>query len=215
MTLETARIALWETILHQRGEAQTLRDIGLWWAEYKNWEAQDRFCTAISEGRMTMRQAPESRTYGEYLGRHSGIDFTALSKTAPPKAQTTPYPSERYRVGLDSITERLNPDNFARTQTERAKYTRGLHDLSGTLMTPHIRLITDQVRWKSEGVKLDGLYVFMPLAKPEDNALFNILNAKSKELQTPPSIRGKGPGDAQSHDAPQGCGGRGHRLRFA
>lgn len=173
------------TAFNNDQQALTLRIINKWWGAYKLWEAQDRFLPAFNEGRMTVRQIPlEGTTYGEYLGQDSGIAFGARRGDV----ERAPYPKERYRVGIDALKERMDPANFGMDGAERLKYQRGLHDLSASLCVPTIPLLTKQVRWKWD--KIDKCYtIFMPLAQPEDMAIFDLLNRMAK--QAPQEIRNR------------------------
>lgn len=159
-------------------EAKTLALMEDWWFHYKAWERQDTFLAAFRQGRMTIRQGPDSQTYGVYQGRDSGIAFTARRGEVEGKA----YPAERYRTGVDSVKERLNPSTFGMDQGERLKYKHGLHDLSGSLCTPAIPKITSQVRWKW-GKLASWVTIFMPMAQPEDLATFHLLNSKAKQAR--------------------------------
>lgn len=181
MSLQIARSnlrskLLTDTAFEPQEQRDTLELIDKWWFQYKEWEERDTFVGAFKEGRMTIRQGPHSQTYGWYQGRHSGTDFVAEKQV---------YEKERYRTGVDSIKERLNPDNLATLETgERMKYTHGLHDLSASLGTPTIPQISKQLRWKNETGKLsDWVTIFMPLAEPEDHGLFILLNLMAKRLK--------------------------------
>jgi hypothetical protein len=161
---------------------ETMKLINEWWQAYKAWEAQDSFVAAFSEGRLAVRQGPEALMYGQYQGEKSFGDFAARHRD--PKS-TTAYPNERYRVGANSLKERMNPANFGMDQGEKLKYKRGLHDLSASLLAPSIPFIKDQLRWKWTGKKLDEwITIFMPLAQPEDMGLFAMLNTMAKEVKT-------------------------------
>lgn len=160
----------------KEGESRTtLRMINAWWAAYKSWEEQDTFEAAFRGGRMTVRQGTESQTYGDYNGKTADIAFGARHG----EIEKQLYPAERYRTGTDSLKERLNPANFGMHEGERLKYKHGLHDLSGSLCSPMVQLITKQVRWKW-GELAVRTTIFMPLAEPEDMALFHLLNTMAK-----------------------------------
>lgn len=162
----------------------TLRLINQWWTEYKAWEERDTFEAAFRGGRMTVRQGTESQTYGDYAGKTGDIAFSARHGDV----EKQPYPMERYRTGTDSLKERMNPANFGMVEGERSKYRHGLHDLSGSLCSPMVTLITKQVRWKW-GELAVRTTIFMPLAEPEDMALFHLLNSMAKQSRmTRPEI---------------------------
>jgi hypothetical protein len=165
---------------NQGEEGKTLESINLWWGEYKAWEGRDRFVTAVREGRMTMRQGPpDAFFYGEYLGRQM---FPGNFSARHGNVEKVDYPNERIRVGFDSLKERLDPSNFGIDQGERLKYKKGLHDLSGSLVTSTIKLLTNQVRWKW-GKLSEWITIFMPMAQPEDIQLFALLNSMAKEAR--------------------------------
>ena len=182
MSLEEARSNLrlklldGDTAFEPDQQKDTLDLIDKWWTFYKIWEGKDTFVKAFNEGRMTIRQGPVSQTYGEYNGKSSTGGFLA---------DNVAYPTERYRTGMDSLKERMNPDNLARLDNgERMKYKHGLHDLSASLCTPNIPLITKQVRWKNEQGKLsDWITIFMPMAQQEDLTLFTLLNLMAKRTR--------------------------------
>lgn len=159
-------------------ESKTLRLMEDWWFHYKAFERQDTFLAAFKQGRMTIRQGPESQTYGVYEGRDSGIAFTARHGAV----EGAKYPGERYRTGVDSVKERMTPTNFGMDHGERLKYKHGLHDLSGSLCSPVIPKITSQVRWKW-GKLATWITIFMPMALPEDMATFHLLNTKAKQAR--------------------------------
>jgi hypothetical protein len=184
MTLDAARESLKARLrsafaFAQGEEIETLRYVDQWWVEYKVWEANDRFVTAIDEGRMSVRQGTPSQTYGEYMGKEAEFAFGARQG----EVEKVLYPKERYRTGVDSIKERMDPSFFGLEDGERKKYKHGLHDLSASLMTPTLRLITKQVRWKYAELG-KRITIFMPLAKPQDMAMFHELNFKAKQAQT-------------------------------
>jgi hypothetical protein len=164
----------------------TLKFIEDWWANYKAWEGRDRFVTAVRERRMTIRQsAPDPFFYGEYEGRQM---FPGGFSARHGDVEAEKYPNERIRVGFDSLKERLDPSNFGMDKGERLKYKKGLHDLSGSLLTPTIDLVTNQVRWKW-GKLSAWITIFMPMAQPEDLVIFALLNSMAKEARaTQPAI---------------------------
>jgi hypothetical protein len=157
----------------------TLECINVWWWYYKEWEGRDTFLAAFKQGRMTIRQGPALQTYGEYQGKPAEFAFGANRGTE----EKVPYPQDRYRTGMDSVKERLDPSNFGMDSGERLKYKKGLHDLSGSLCTPVIPLITKQLRWKHAELS-QFVTIFMPMAEPEDIALFHLLNSMAKVART-------------------------------
>ena len=163
----------------QGEENTTLQFINAWWIHYKAWERDDTFLAAFREGRMTVRQGPLSQTYGDYEGQKGGIAFSARHGNV----EKVLYPNERYRTGMESVKQRLDPSNFGMHHGERLKYKHGLHDLSGSLCTRHVPQITKQVRWKW-GELEKYITIFMPMAKPEDVALIEWLNTMAKEART-------------------------------
>jgi hypothetical protein len=182
MTLEGSRSNLRAKLLGDSAfeiseQRNTLELITKWWRCYKAWEERDTFLAAFKAGRMTVRQGPRSQLYGAYKGQSSTAGFLAGEVS---------YENERYRTGVDSIKERMNPGNLATMEGgERMKYTHGLHDLSASLCTPTIPRITKQVRWKNEKGKLsDWITIFMPVADPEDHTLFILLNLMTKTSKT-------------------------------
>lgn len=184
MSLQFARRAL--TFQLNSGDAfkltefrTTLRMMNTWWTEYKQWEERDTFDAAFRGGRMTVRQGTESQTYGDYNGQVADIAFSARHGDVEKRL----YPAERYRTGTDSLKERLNPENFGMHEGERLKYRHGLHDLSGSLCSPMVPLITKQVRWKW-GELAKRTTIFMPLAEPDDMALFHLMNTMAKQERT-------------------------------
>lgn len=172
------------TAFHASEEQGTLEAIKSWWDHYKYWESIDTFLDAFKEGRMTIRQAPLSLMYGTYQGQSSTAAFGANHASSTDRVE---YPEHRYRVGIDSLKERMNPASFGLFQGERLKYLHGLHDLSGSLLTPTIAKISTQLRWKDQSLedsKLNSwINIFMPMAKPEDMALFNQLNFMAKQVR--------------------------------
>jgi hypothetical protein len=181
MSLKTDRATLTYTLLggtafDPKEQDATLRVINKWWTSYKAWEGRDSFLAAFREGRMTVRQIPlDATAYGEFEGKQGIANFGAWRGAQ----EGVPYPNQRYRVGIDSLKERMNPAFFGLDRGERLKYKRGLHDLSGSLCVPTIPQLTKQVRWKWG--KLDKCHtIFMPLAEPEDMAVFSLLNSKAK-----------------------------------
>lgn len=185
MSLEVARDTLTEQLLsgfafEPEEHKNTCDLIDRWWFFYKHWEERDTFLDAFKAGRMTVRQGPASQTYGEYQGKDSGIAFAASRGE-----DRALYPGERYRVGIDSIKERMNPANLATLDGgERLKYKHGLHDLSASLCTPNVPQLSKQVRWKNEAGKLsEWITIFMPVAEPFDHTLFILLNLKAKRAR--------------------------------
>lgn len=188
MTLEIARSSLrnrlleGDTAFDLKEQMQTIALIKMWWSLYRAWEEKDTFLKAFKDGRMTVRQGPrisepDEGLYGSYGGKTSTGGF---------KAGGTSYPDERYRTGMDSVKERLNPANFSIDGGERLKYKRGLHDLSASLCAPAVPLITKQVRWKfaGEGGKLSKwATIFTPMAQPADHSLFILLRLMAKRLR--------------------------------
>jgi hypothetical protein len=115
MTLEIARSSLrnrlleGDTAFDLKEQMQTIALIKMWWSLYRAWEEKDTFLKAFKDGRMTVRQGPrisepDEGLYGSYGGKTSTGGF---------KAGGTSYPDERYRTGVDSVKERLNPANFS------------------------------------------------------------------------------------------------------
>ena len=177
---EKLRLRLLSGIAFNRWEeSATLKRINDWWDFYKFWEGRDTFLVAFREGRMTVRQGPVSQTYGNYNGKTGDIKFGARFGDE----ERHPYPNERYRTGMDSVKQRLKPSSFGMDHGERQKYKHGLHDLSGSLCTPIIPKITDQLRWKHAELA-SYITIFMPMAKPEDMALFHSLNTMAKQART-------------------------------
>ncbi|HEY0264982.1 MAG TPA: hypothetical protein VGC07_10715 [Granulicella sp.] len=166
------------TAFDKKEQKNTLDLVEKWWLSYKAWEERDTFIAAFRQGRMTIRQAPASETYGEYMGKDGGTAFGARRGDEERK----PYPKERYRVGMDSIKDRLKPSNFGMDGGERLKYKHGLHDLSGSLCAPTVPLLSKQVRWKW-GKLSEWITIFMPMAQPEDLELFSLLNSLAKQSQ--------------------------------
>lgn len=157
-----------------------------WWKEYKDWEEGDRFLAAFEQNRMTVRQGPKSRTIGsttEPLSLARKFDAVDKSSKSRPKVN---FPGQIYRVGVDSIKDRMVAANFNKAETgERGKYKLGMHDLSGSLLDGDKPTIYEQLRWKSSGEKLDDWQViFMPMAMPEDLKVFNKLNLAAKKVRT-------------------------------
>jgi hypothetical protein len=176
MSLEVSRSQLRRAILsgaQLNGDLMPL--VENWWLDYKIWEEQDRFITAFKEGRMTIRQCEASLAY-------AGDDFGAGNMNVG-SASREKYPGYKYAVGMDSLKDRLRPENFA----GRKKYELGLHDMSGSLMDPEKSLITEQLRWKDEtgpDAKLSSwISIFMPMAKPADMVLFYLVNAMAKKVR--------------------------------
>jgi hypothetical protein len=156
--------------------ANTIQQVEDWWGAYKEWEAEDTFYAAVSEGRMTVSQRPFSQT-------HEGLSM--VRQAEPDKGKQDLGGS--YNVGLTGLTLRTNPASFDLTADgERGKYALGLHDLSGSLLNPARPSIFDQLNSKSDaaGSKLrDWVVVFMPVAGTEDHVVFNLLNAAAKEVR--------------------------------
>ena len=184
MSLEIAREKLRLRLLsgiafNRWEESATLKLINDWWDFYKAWERRDTFLVAFREERMTVRQGPVSQTYGDYNGKTGEFAFGARHGDVEKQL----YPNERYRTGMDSLKQRLKPYSFGMDHGERQKYKHGLHDLSGSLCTPIIPKITDQLRWKHADLA-SYITIFMPMAKPEDMALFHSLNTMAKQART-------------------------------
>jgi hypothetical protein len=186
LTLKLLMLLESKTFSDPGNERDILYYINQWWLHYKAWEGRDRFVTAVREGRMTIRQsAPDPFFYGEYQGRQM---FPGGFSARHGDVESEKYPNERIRVGFDSLKERLDPSNFGMDKGERLKYKKGLHDLSGSLLTPTIDLVTNQVRWKW-GKLSSWITIFMPMAQPEDLVLFGLLNSMAKEARaTQPAI---------------------------
>lgn len=160
-------------------EAGVLMLVKAWFEAYKRWEFDDQFLKAFKEGRMSIRQGPVSKTYKD--------DFSVKRLG---ELQSQGYPGHQYSVGMDSLKERLKPDNFldnheAIDRAERLKYKMGLHDLSASLLNPRKPTISEQQRWKHSGEKRDRwIAIFMPLPQPLDLALFHQLNTLAKRSAT-------------------------------
>jgi len=182
MPLEISRPAVENALKASEPPTQEtmLSLIDTWWRDYKAWEAQDKFLVAFKEGRMTIRQAPESLAYDD-----TSVAAFSAGNIKFGSAYRDPYPGQAYSVGMDSLKQRLEPKSFNLTaKGERGKYALGLHDLSGSLLDPVKPKILDQLRWKNEGKKLeDWISIFMPMAKEEDMVLFYLLNDMSKKVK--------------------------------
>ena len=171
-TLLTLKL-LSDTAFKPSEAAGTMQLMANWWACYKIWEERDTFLAAFNEGRMTVRQSPASQAYrDDFAARHTDV----------PNRGSKPYPGHQYQTGVDSLKQRMDPDSFGMDSGERLKYKYGLHDLSGSLLDPSKSKITTQLRWKWDKLE-KWITIFMPVAKPEDLALFNLLNSMSKEVR--------------------------------
>lgn len=151
-----------------------------WFNDYKDWEKDDRFLTAIDEKRMCISQRGLDTVIGD--GKPAWLGVKDQDKQQG-NVQSVQYKTLTYRTGVDSLKERLNPANFGRAEGEitRLKYKLGLHDLSASLMNPKKPTISEQARWDLDGTKKDWPIVFMPLPKMEDLVVFNMLNLLHKE----------------------------------
>jgi hypothetical protein len=162
-----------------------------WWTCYKRWEAQDTFKKAYDEKRMTVRafKADFDREVHKKLAQS---DFSVApsrifadskrteldEKTQFQHSDAMRDPAARPKYwqdrGIDS-TEFAKPANFV---SRDAKYTKGLHDLSASLVKPN-KPLNLQLFYSGDGQNL----AFVPLSKEEDQQVIWKLTVLAKGLQ--------------------------------
>jgi hypothetical protein len=111
MSLEAARQHTAVALRHAAPLTEVVQLARRWFDELKEWEKNESWDRAFTDGRMTMRMAPKTDTR----------DIPKL----PPA-----------RVGADSLKEKTNPTFFMR----KLKNQFGLHDVSAVLLKPNLKL---------------------------------------------------------------------------
>ncbi len=158
-----------------------------WWLAYKDWEQGDTFNAAVQARRMTMRTF--SKDFAKVVRRTRTIDLaenrifpnrTFAPSVPDPSAPSNSELAQRLRdakfasySGLDATPYR-DPANFA---TRDARITAGLYDVSVSLLDARFSLL-DQSHVSDTGAH----YSFMPLSKPEDQALLYDLIRAAKAM---------------------------------
>lgn len=164
-----------------------------WWAAYKKWEAADTFDEAFQDGRMTVRtfgadfDYQKSKTFAKgTIDVADRLIFADGQYTAPTESQKnfhyarynwpTGVEKEKYwaRRGIDS-SPFANPANFA---SREKKYEEGLHDLSASLLNPHLPIF-EQIHNSEQGAH----FSFLPISKEGDQTLIFDLTRHAKDLR--------------------------------
>lgn len=198
MPLEDSRPAL-ERMLDRKDFALLVKNqwsqvkphVEAWWTDYKAWEADEKFERAFGNERMTVRWAKR--------GVEAQMDMQAarpgmanLETFQKPRAELK-GPAARMQqhqtvknfeldVGVRGVARRIDPANFCPdTGGASRKAELGLHDMSASLLRN--KDIVAQLFNKPEK---GHLYVFMPLALPEDQAVFQRLNGFAKADRSSP-----------------------------
>lgn len=167
-----------------------------WFADVKVAESMDTFQAAFQDSRMTMRAILEDRQTGYWRQK---VPIRGADSDAGVRDLKSMY-------GVAGIKERMVATNFqAQGKLERAKYEKGLFDMSAALLNPKISLKigggadiapaparltgtgpppppppmaagANQI-YRTTG---DTTYVFMPVSPERDMLIFHVLNLASK-----------------------------------
>lgn len=211
MGLEQSRAAVEDLLvgksalsLRTEGEWNTAEDIVLrWFADVKVAESNDTFQAAFQDSRMTMRAILEERQSGYWRQK---VPIRGADTDAGVRDLKSMY-------GVAGIKERMDSSNFqVQGKHERAKYEKGLFDMSAALLNPKISLkigggadITpapspsprsgngpppppppmsggNNQIYRTTG---DTTYVFMPVSPERDMLIFHLLVLTSKVSDSP------------------------------
>lgn len=147
-----------------------------WWIALKDWEKEETFERAFTEGRMSIRTM-------KFETVHKPLSM--IRNVEPEKGkQELGGISD---TGIKGLMKRMDPSNFMGKSNDMSKYELGLHDMSVSLLHPK-RKIEHQLygygfQTDSHAVtQASSTYVvFMPLPMPEDLSLFIVMNQIAKE----------------------------------
>jgi hypothetical protein len=153
-----------------------------WWIALKDWEKEETFDRALSEGRMSVRTI-------KYETVHKPLSMVRSVEPEKGKQELGGISD----TGITGLLKRMDPSNFVSPSGQSSKYDLGLHDMSASLLHPD-RKIEHQLygygfQTDSHAVtQASSTYVvFMPLPAPEDHSLFIVMNqiAKEERRRTP------------------------------
>lgn len=172
-----------------------------WFADVKVAESTDTFQAAFQDSRMTMRAILDDRQTGYWQQK---VPIRGADTDAGVRDLKSMY-------GVAGIKERMVASNFqAQGKLERAKYEKGLFDMSAALLNPRISLkigggadiAPAPVQHTGKGpppppppkagganqiyrTTGDTTYVFMPVSPERDMLIFHVLNLASKVTASP------------------------------
>ena len=165
------------TDIHQN-KTYVLEAIRDWWIAFKDWEKEETFDRAFTEGRMSVRTI-------KYETVHKPLSMVRNAEPEKGKQELGGISD----TGITGLMKRMDPSNFVGhgQLNESSKYELGLHDMSVSLLHPK-RKIEHQLygyafQTDSHAVtEATSTYVvFMPLPMPEDLSLFIVMNQIAKE----------------------------------
>jgi hypothetical protein len=147
-----------------------------WWIALKDWEKNETFGRAFSEGRMSVRTM-------KYETVHKPLSMVRSVEPEKSKQEL----GGKSDTGITGLLKRMDPSNFVGPTGDSSKDDLGLHDMSVSLLHPN-RKIEHQLygygfQTDSHAVtQASSTYVvFMPLPEPEDLSLFIVMNQVAKE----------------------------------
>jgi len=162
-----------------------------WWTDYKDWEEHESFARAFADQRMTVRWAKRGMVAQMELqaARPGMANLETFKKPQPelkgPAARMAQHQTvKNYEldVGIRGVAARANPANFCPdTGGASRKAELGLHDMSASLLRNQ-----DIVAQLFNKPEKGHLYVFMPLALPDDQDIFHRLNGLAKADRSSP-----------------------------
>jgi hypothetical protein len=167
MSLEVSR-AVTSAMLYSttRDEMAILANAIQWFKAYKEWEAQETFDRAFTEGRMTARVAQ--------VGEPTQWPTRIMAPVSDPRKK---YPVKLASTvdGRPGLRGFLDPNNFL----NHRKNDLGLHDLSAVLVKPNASV-------SAQLFKKDRVVIFMPLPLDADLRLVHQLGVVAKMSKAGP-----------------------------
>lgn len=164
----------WESTI----DYEKLTDLMIaWWSDYKKFEQTDTIPEAYREQRLTVKGMDSVWRDDIAFKNKSGVMEPFVGKKGEK------YPLDK---GLSGLQARVDPTNFLPYGGGESRKTElGLHDTSTGLMSADRKISQQQYKRldpNSSNVT-EKIYVFMPLGYPEDQGLFQTLNALAKRVR--------------------------------
>lgn len=171
MGLEQTRKLVWDTLITKGYYIETEADwlqvkdmILSWFVDVKAAESEDTFYKAYKDNRLTLRCILEERHTGHYT-----------PPSIAPKGKGELVKNEagiKTMQGIAGMKERMTHTNFfghgGKLRQEKAKYSKGLFDVSACLMDGSrlLEIGADQTQmYRTSG---NTTYIFMPVPQEED-----------------------------------------------